>query len=184
MGFFKSLFGKAPKDRFEMAVFKPDGSENFRGFVDPAQVPKAALEPFALLLDNEDHSFRLSVSMELAQIELQLSRMGFYAALGTFFADGHIATTLMLLSGTSEDEEKQVMKGFHDSIAHILARRKIDPKAFDSLYAHAFRPLAATIHWSNPQVKTSDYQEIIELEGHLATAFFNRAKPPAPPPPS
>ena len=146
-------------------------------------MPKESLEPFALLLDNEDASFRLSVSLELAQIELQLSRVGFYAAVGTFFADSQIATTLVLLSGTSADDEKEIMKMFHGSIAGILEAQKIDPKAFDSLYSRAFRPLAATIHWSNPKVPLSDYQEIIELEGHLATAFFHRAKPPAPPPP-
>lgn len=184
VGFFKNLFAKAPSDRFEMAVFKPDGSENFRGFVDPAQVPAKLLEPFGMLLDHEESSFRMSVSMELAQIELQLTRLGFYAALGTFYADGHIATTLMLLSGTSDSEEQEVMQDFHDAIAGILAAKSIDPKAFDALYSHAFRPLAATIHWSNKKVKVADYQQIIELEGHLATAFFKRAKPPAPPPPS
>ena len=182
MGWFKSLFTKPPKSRFEMIVFRPDGQENFRGFVDPAQVPASLLEPFALLLDNEDSSFRMSVSMELAQIELQLTRVGFYAAVGTFFADGHIATSLVLLSGTSGEDEQEVMGMFQESIAQILAAKKVDPKTFTGLRGHDFRPLAATIHWSNSKVSVSDYQEIVELEGQLATAFFQRAKPPAPPP--
>jgi hypothetical protein len=166
-----------------MAVFRADGSENFRGFVDPADVPKQLLEPFGLLLDSNDTSFRLSVSIEYAQIELQLARIGYYAALGTFYANGATATSLMLLSGTSQSHEKDVMRMFHDAIGRILAKHSIDP-AFDALYTHAFRPLAATIHWGNPKVSVEDYQDIIELEGHLATAFFQRAKPPAPPPPS
>jgi hypothetical protein len=101
------------------------------------------------------------------------------AALLTSLVGTEIALSSVLLGGLSEESDQWVLNSFLTSMRGVdLVRRSApDAEPFRELLATEQRPLLATIFWDNPQVSGPDYELLVELERHLAGAFFLSQQP-------
>lgn len=160
---------------FHLAAFDATGELVGETVFDGAQLsPKWSQFCDGLLAANGER-FTIDLTGPLAHIALRFTSAS-GAAIGTFSAGGHLANSLLLLSGREPDADREVMEMFHQSISATFAKLRLThkPPPFCDLFTLGARPLACVVAWGNSQVPEGDDELIKELSWHLAGAFFKR----------
>jgi hypothetical protein len=166
------------RQRFHMVAFDAAGQ-----LVGQTAIGGAELSPdWARFLDGvlAAHGDRFAISLpgSLARIALRFTAAS-GAAIGTFSTRGHLANSLLLLSGHHPDAENEVSEMFRRSVSTMVARigaTKSD-SPFCDLTDVTARPLACVVAWGTPQVSDEDNELIKELSWHLASVYFAREQP-------
>jgi hypothetical protein len=156
--------------RFLQLSLLRTGEELRRDFVDPAQLDRAKIcalqEAFAdparkapLRLPGWEH------------VTLQHTGSEDGAALTTFWAEGKIAASGVLVAGRTPATESEVLGMFHDSIARTrMAMESGVEDPFVEFLIEERRPASFQVVW--PIVPPEDYARWEDIGAHAAAAFF------------
>ena len=98
------------------------------------------------------------------------------AAIGTFFVQSEIVSSVLLLNGSSPNAEQTVAKMFADSLTKTFQSQLRQPPtdSFSKISSISERPLMVIVHLPAPDVSDDDQEIVRELALHLAGAFFAR----------
>ncbi len=165
-----------PENRtFHLAAFDSTGELVGQSTFDGARLSPKWSQFCDGLLAASGEQFAGNLTGPLAHIALRFTSAA-GAAIGTFSVDGHLANSLLLLSGREPDADREVTEMFHQSVTTTVAKLRLtrNPSPFRELFKLEDRPLACVVTWSSQQVSEEDDDLIKELSWHLAGAFFKR----------
>jgi hypothetical protein len=158
---------------FHLAAFDATGELVGQTSFDPAQLSPKWLQFCDELLTANGERFAVNLPVPLNRIALRFTAAS-GAAMATFSASGHLANSILLLSGHEPDADNEVRQMFHQSISASISRLGLtrNPSPFRDLVNIAKRPLACVVAWGSSHVSDEDDSLVKELSWHLAAAFF------------
>jgi hypothetical protein len=119
------------------------------------------------MLRSESPAARWAIPVEnLDHLEVRCTRAQGSGIVG-YYANGHLASSALLLSGQNSAVEKEIQQMFLSSLPG-------SPGAFVALDSMHVRPVQAIAIWGNPNVSESDYGLLRDFSLHFAGAFFRR----------
>ncbi len=161
---------------FSIAVFDVTGEMVGRSAFDASQLSPNWLQLCESLLAAHGSAFAVDLTGPLEHLSLRFTgALG--AAMVTFSARGHLATSMLLLTGRAPEAEAEVLELFQRSVASAAEKRvgrRADGRAFAGLRSLAERPLALIVAWGNPETAEEEEDTVRELAWHCASAFFRR----------
>ena len=161
---------------FSIAVFDVTGEMVGRTAFDASQLSPHWLQLCDSLLAAHGSTFAADLTGPLAHLGLRFTGAT-GAAMVTFSARGHLATSMLLLTGRAAEAESELLEGFRSSAAAAVEKQlgqPADGRAFAGLRSVADRPLALIVAWGNPNTSEEEEDEVRELAWHFAGAFFRR----------
>ena len=161
---------------FAIAVFDVTGEMAGRTEFDAGQLSPDWLQLCESVLDAHGSTFAVDLTGPLAHLSLRFTAaMG--AAMVTFSACGHLATSMLLLTGQAAPAETELLEMFRESAASAAAKQvgqPADGRAFAGLRSVAERPAAIIVAWGNPETTEEEEDTVRDLAWHFAGAFFRR----------
>jgi len=159
--------------RFLSLTLLPTGEKFDDRLVEPANLQREDVKVFQDLLQNNNVSVPTEIpTFEPLQLQCTMSPQG--VALGTFWIDGKILLSTIMLAGQTPDLERDVFTQFYESIAHtkIVAELTATSSPFPDFLIRKERPACFGVLW--PILSYDDYTSFAWADIYLATAFFER----------
>ena len=113
----------------------------------------------------------LTLPGALGHIRLKITEAAL-AALVNYYAHGQLASSLLLLSGSSQDAECEIGEMFIASMNRSAPKGGTLQNGFASLLKVGERPLMAVVPVPDASISLEDHELIREHGLHLAGAFF------------
>ena len=154
---------------WHIAVFDAAGELVDQGTWSFARLSHRWLKVAETMLSGGEAAARVAIPVEnLDHLEVQFTRSDGSGIL-TYFANGQLAASALLLTGANADSDRDVQCLFVESVRRAPTAAK---GAFTAVDGIAARPLQAIVIWGNPKVSESDYRLLREFSLHVAGAFF------------
>ena len=92
----------------------------------------------------------------------------------TFMVHTKVASSLLLLRGSSPIAEREAMTLFIDSLRRVKVVKTLAASAtpFSDICTIDPRPVLVVVPWPDPEISQNDHELVRELELHLAGAVF------------
>jgi hypothetical protein len=159
---------------FFILPFGMDGEPVGFGFWEQSKLSESWLNVCKDYLNTHGTAFDASWSGNLSHIRTKLTSAS-ATALVTFFVQGNVALSVLLLAGTSSAVEESVSQVFVESLrrsAPVQAATH-SPNPFNDIFSAKDRPLMVVVPWPDATVSEEDHKLVRELGLHLAGAFFS-----------
>lgn len=161
---------------FHVASVAIDGTPVGMGYWAFEQLSTRWLTTCSDFLRSHGSVFDASWNGELSHVRTTFTSVS-GAALATFFSHEKVVSSLLLMTGRSDDAERTLSQMFLDSIAKSVAARggSTGCNACNRLESIRERPLLVPVAWPDCDVSDDEYECVRELALHLAGAFFKDA---------
>jgi len=162
---------------FSILPFGIDGIPVGKGFWEFEKLSSKWFQICMAHLRSQGPVFNTCWSQNLSHIRTKFTSAS-GAAIGTFFADNQIASSILLLSGLLPDAEREIMILFIESLRKVDIVKAISKEArpFESIKESKDRPMMVFVPWPNKEVSDRDHSLVSELGIHLAGAFFSESQ--------
>lgn len=158
---------------FFILPFGMDGEPVGFGFWEQVRLSENWLTVCRDYLNEHGAVFDASWSGNLSHIRTKITSAS-GTALVTFFVQGKVALSVLLLAGTSPAAEESAAQMFVESLrrsAPVQAATQ-SPNPFNNIFSAKDRPLMVVVPWPETTVSEQDHKLVRELGLHLAGAFF------------
>jgi hypothetical protein len=138
---------------FSIAVFDVTAEMMVRSAFDTSQLSPNWLQLCGSLLAAHGTAFAVDLTGPLAHLSLRFTAAT-GAAMVTLSARGHLATSILVLTGRAAEAEAELLELFQRSVASAAEKqvgRPADGLAFGGLRSLTERPLALIVAWGNPE---------------------------------
>jgi hypothetical protein len=158
---------------FYLAAFDVKGELVGQSTFEVARLSPKWLQLCERLLVSNSERFAVNLTGPFARIAIRFTSAS-GAAIGTLSVNGNLANSLLLISGTVPDADREVTELFHHSVSAMIA--KLNPYSllipFQELLKLKNRPLVCVVPWGDANVSEEDNELVREISWHLAGAFF------------
>lgn len=160
---------------FFVAAYGLDGNEVGVGFWPTSRLSPEWVDISTAFLQSQGPCFDTALGDPLSHIQIKFTSVP-GVAMSTLLAHGHLAASVLLLSGSSAVAEAEVARMFVDSLRQVDAVTTVTDSAspFEGILSLTDRPLMVVVPWPNALVADEDHELVRELSTHLAAAFFTR----------
>lgn len=139
---------------------------------DSARLVRAAVGYLISLLDKHGNSFRAKIPLKGAgHIDLRWTSDHLSCGIGTFYAEGELLSTNVMVSGISAEADRKALETAQAALSKVCSAAGAE--AAQELLLIDKRPALATIRWTTRSRRLMDL--VGDMEICLAAAFLERA---------
>jgi hypothetical protein len=139
---------------------------------DSSKLGRSAVEFLTSLLEGHGNRFHSRIPLKgLKGIELRWQSEHLSSGLGTFYAEGNLLSTNVIISGINAEADKKALQLAQAGLRTVC--EATGEEAAEDLIRIQARPALATIRWTTRGRRVMDL--VSDMEVCLAAAFLERA---------